>query len=315
MTRLTLACLLALMSCDGDRDRPVPAPHTTVAASATAAPTTTATKRAAPKAAAVPTIASMQLSDATKLRFKATTQGAAPLRVTLAGREQPNPHRQALAYYRLARALGVEVVPTTHHVALPLRALRQLVTKEPAALDLLRREAVINNDGTVTALLEQRIAGVAAGPNDGQVAHWAAVAATLDPIASGEGTLVRDYVTIIALDFLAANVLRQSVLVDEQSKRVYASDNGDAFPGAVSPAALDLVLDRLKPLKRFPRGLRQGLRSFDDDAARATLAAKQQEDQLFGPRQLADLQDRRSTLLSLLESCVLKYGEGRALSL
>jgi hypothetical protein len=316
MRPLALACLLAITSCKADRDRARPAPSVRSTTPQTTASIVATSNSAATRDVDLPTaIRSMQLHDAPRLRFKAVSETDARLRVTLAGREQPNPHRRPLAYFRLSRALDLDVVPATYQAALSFRTLREQLAEQPEALDLLRREAVISNDGTVTALLERHVAGVAAEPNDDRLARLAGIAGSSEPVAAGYAAQVRDYVTIVVLDYLAANVLRSSLMVDDRGRRVYAVDNADAFPGAVTSASLDLVLDRLKAFKRYPRGLRRSLRALDEVAARAALASNRQQDQLFGPRQLADLQDRRAALLTLLESRALQYGDHTAFSL
>ena len=71
----------------------------------------------------------------------------------LATRQHPRPHRQALTFYRLAGALGMTAVAWTAARRVTLSQIARLLAGE--ALDSLKQQALIANDGTVTALVQQ----------------------------------------------------------------------------------------------------------------------------------------------------------------
>lgn len=225
---------------------------------------------------------------------------------TVATHDHPRPHRRPLAYYRLSRALGSSAVPTTVVLRTPLGRLSELLSDEARAY--LTDRAAVANDGTVMLLLVARHDGRPAGEDDFEKLRKAA--ARNNGAAS---KLLTSYVDMLVLDYLSANVLRRGVTFG--GDQLWLTDSSGAFPGFVAAKSLDVLLDALRRVVRFPRDLRQRLGEFDRQTARRTLLPGRFEDQLLGPRQLSDLMERRATLLSLLEARALKYGAESAFSL
>jgi hypothetical protein len=286
-----------------------PAPAPTLA-------TTAAAPRATAEAAPTPAIVSLTVVDAARGELDGASARGERFRVRLATRSEPAPHRRPLACHRLAQALGLDVVPATHRADLGLADLADGLGSARGALRQLEEEAVVGNDGTITALLQAEARGDKVGIAEvGRTARWAALAASPEPVPQAERTLVAGYVAVVVLDYLAANVLRARVFVDVERGKVQAADNESAFPGWVSSGALDTALSRVRPLVRFPAQLRERLRALDSRALAALLDAPRHEDALLGPRQLADYGDRRATLLSLMAARAVQYGESVAFSL
>jgi hypothetical protein len=248
--------------------------------------------------------------------FIGTTGAGQRFVVTLATKGSPRPYRRPLAFYRLAQALAYDQVPVTELRRLGTGEVSQLLRSHPVAQQYLAGRATVANDGTIAALLVSRVPGVEANLADHErLARCARLAASIDPLPPAEATYVSDYVKLLVLDYLAANVQRRTLSIDEHARRIRAIDNGTAFPGYVAPEALDIPLGRLEPLVRFPRDLKTQLGRLDRDSVKQQLVRGRFEDQLLGPRQLTGLAERRATLLTLLESRLLQYGEKVVLSL
>lgn len=253
--------------------------------------------------------------------------GRAPALLLLALAEHPVAYRRSLAFERLARALGMRVVPAA--------VLRRIGTGELGALfagqrdlrDYLALHAAVQNDGTVDALM------FAPGRGDGpgawtlpaghgvtldhslEAETWARWAASPDPHPGENPSLLADYVETLVLDYLAGHVLRRSVHFDDVAQAIHLTDNAAAFPSKVDPRALDVLLSRLRPVARFPRGLQKALLALDRDHARDLLAAGPFETWLVSPRTLVDLDERRKSLLTLISARVAERGEAAVLSL
>jgi len=253
--------------------------------------------------------------------------GSAPALLLLSLAESPVVYRRSLAFERLARGLGARVVPAA--------VLRRIGTGELGALfsgqhdlrDYLARHAAVQNDGTVDALM------FAPGRGDGpsawvvppghdisldhslEAASWARWVASPEPLPGENTSLLADYVEALVLDYLAGNVLRRAVHFDDTSGAILLTDNTTAFPSKVDPRALDVLLARLRPVARFPRGLQRALLALDRDHARDLLAAGAFETWLVPPRTLIDFDERRQSLLTLISARIAERGEAAVLCL
>jgi hypothetical protein len=236
----------------------------------------------------------------------------------------PTAYRAPLAFYRLARALGMRVVPVTVVRALSLDQLGAALDREPEAGALLR-ELRVQNDGTVDVLLASRASASAGSPWDAErgaalevregreVTSWDRWATTLVPAPGEDGALLRDYVEMLVLDYLAANVARRTAT--RSGHALVLTDNGSAFPPHSDGPTLDRMLRRLRAVTRFPRGLRDALAHFDRTRAAATFTGSGFETWLLSPRTLVELDERRAALLTLVEARVAERGAEAVLSL
>lgn len=250
--------------------------------------------------------------------------GTATLSLSLAS--APTAYRRPLAYARLGEALGMHTAPIAverHLGAGEIAALLEAQRQESAAL--LGGRLRVLNDGTVTALLLAPLAGAgwdaaSAARVDARDSHeartWERWAASPEPASDERPGLTRDFVEMLVLDYLAANALRRTVLLDRERGALLLDDNREAFPQTTEPLAVDRLLQRLRPVARFPRGLASALAAFDRERARAVLApAGSFEGWLVSPRTLIELDERRAGLLSLILARAAERGEAAVLSL
>jgi hypothetical protein len=250
--------------------------------------------------------------------------------MNLALEQSPIAHRRSLALARLARRLEMHVVPATIVRRVSTGELGEAFADEPDVQSYLAAHAAIQNDGTVDAVLMAPSGGDESSAwkelsrremeleEMVEARAWSASAMSTEPLPNENKTLVRDYVETLVLDYLSGNVMRRSVLFDETTSTLLLADNDGAFPWKsaynVSRGEARL-LDRLKPIVRFPRTLRDALLRFDRALMRETFTAGAFDSWLLPPRTLVVLDERRATLLTLIQARVDAYGEQAVLSL
>ncbi|WP_437334743.1 hypothetical protein [Sorangium sp. So ce394] len=264
------------------------------------------------------------------LAFGAGVEAAAPREVKVklapAQKKAPLAFRRPVAFYRLARALGAHVVPAATARRIGIGELAALIGREPNGRKLLRRFAVMN-DGTVDALVLAPAPGPP-GPrwvssrrrsvrfdDAPELDVWARWARARSPARGERASILRDYLEVLALDYLAGNGLRKEIVIDVSAGALSLEANASAFPLHVKAHELDRQLDRLVEAARFPRALRDALARFGPEQAAAALRPGGIEDELVPPRALVELEERRQALLSLIEAKIADRGEDAVLSL
>ncbi|WP_437762884.1 hypothetical protein WMF27_43905 [Sorangium sp. So ce281] len=269
-------------------------------------------------------------------RFEATlllgapAEGAAPREVKVklapAQKKAPLAFRRPLAFYRMARALGAHVVPAAAARRFGIGELAALIGREPNARKLLRRLAVMN-DGTVDALVLAPAPGPP-GPrwlsprrrsvrfdDAPELDVWARWARSPSPVRGERAPILRGYLEVLVLDYLAGNGLRKEIVIDVHAGALSLEANASAFPLHVKAHELDRQLGRLVEAARFPRALRDALARFGPEEATAALRPGGIEEELVPPRALVELEERRQALLSLIAAKVADRGEDAVLSL
>jgi hypothetical protein len=235
--------------------------------------------------------------------------------VLLAPRAAQSTHRRALAYARLAGALGFDVAAPVGRRRIGVGELGALT---PAASHpVLERTVAIHNDGTVDALLEaappsgaQRVTMDGAAPRT-----WQRWAASPTPLPGEEPRQLRGWVELLVLDWLAGNAARRGAWLDTRSGRLATFENAAAFPQRYDARATDPALARLREVVRFPTGMHAALRRLDRDTARDLFNHGDFQGWLLPPRSLVALDERRLTLLSLLEARFAEHGRAAVESL
>ncbi|XXX76583.1 hypothetical protein WMF30_53935 [Sorangium sp. So ce134] len=264
------------------------------------------------------------------LAFGAGVEAAAPREVKVklapAQKKAPLAFRRPVAFYRLARALGAHVVPAAAARRIGIGELAALIGREPNGRKLLRRFAVMN-DGTVDALVLAPAPGPP-GPrwvssrrrlvrfdDAPELDVWARWARSRSPARGERASILRDYLEVLALDYLAGNGLRKEIVIDVSAGALSLEANASAFPLHVKAHELDRQLERLVDAARFPRALRDALARFGPEEAAAALRPGGIEDELVPPRALVELEERRQALLSLIQAKIADAGEDAVLSL
>jgi hypothetical protein len=238
--------------------------------------------------------------------------------VRVATRSDPMRFRPYLAFYRLAEALGSQLVPRTEARAVPLRDMLEALRKDPVGLALLRDEMAVVNDGTVTVLVSDIVGGREVDFfTSGEAKTWRVWAEGKQNVPRDRRGLVSGYVETLVLDYLAANAKRTLVTVDADAaaESLHLVENGGAFADRPDLGVLDAVLLQLKRVTRFPKRLVAKLRAFERPQAEAALHGGPFVNWLVASRPLADMLDRRTVILSLVDARAAELGEPAILAL
>lgn len=247
--------------------------------------------------------------------------------MSLALDQHPIAHRRPLAFAEMARALGMSVVPPTTLRHVSTDELGALFEQDTEVRGYLTAHARIQNDGTIDALMTAPSRGDASRAwrlisrrelvleEAPEVRAWAQALASTEPAPGENRALLRDYVEALVLDYLAGNIKRRSVLVDDAGTELMLTENDGAFPIKIVPNAEAHLLDRLKPIVRYPHALRDVLTKFDRRRAQEVLMPGAFDTWLLSPRTLMLIDERRLSLLSLIASRIEEYGERAVLSL
>jgi hypothetical protein len=235
-----------------------------------------------------------------------------PARISFATIDEPHAHRRPLAYSKLARALGAHGVPIAVLRRVGAGELADLLEGQKDARIVMEQRASVQNDGTIDALITT--VGAPASPwsapagreiavhHSAEVEAWSRWALSPSPAPSERTGLLRGYIEMLVLDYLSANVLRRTVIVDDARGSLLLVDNTTAFPLHVDPGALHRILGQLRGCARFPEGLREALSRFDRAGAASALAPSGFDTWLLSPRSLVGLDERRAGLLTLIEA-------------
>ncbi len=254
-------------------------------------------------------------------------QAPARVTLTLALDQSPIAYRRPYAYALLARELGMRVVPATVVRRVTTGELGAFFTNEPDVSTYLAAHASVQNDGTIAALViapsrgeaprawEQVSRRVVVLDEAPEARAWAAWAASSEPATGENAALLRDYVDTLVLDYLSANIMRRSVLLDDAASEILVAENDGAFQPKIDPRAEERLLDRLRPVVRFPRSLRDALNRLTRARARELLTPGDFDEWLVSPRSLMNFDERRVSLLTLIEARVVELGEQAVLSL
>jgi hypothetical protein len=244
---------------------------------------------------------------------------AGEVEVRVATRSDPMRFRAYVAFHRLAVALGSGLVPKTAAFAVPLRELVAALRKDPMGLALLRDEMAVVNDGTVTVLVSEPVAG---GREvdfflSGEAKTWRIWAEGQKNVPRDRRGLVSGYVETLVLDYLAANAKRNLVTVDADAAAasLHLVENGGAFAERPDLGVLDAVLAQLKRVTRFPRHLVGKLRAFERPQAEAALHGGTFVEWLVASRPLTETLERRGAILSLVDARTAELGEAAVLGL
>jgi hypothetical protein len=302
-----------LAACDDKPITPPPPPSTSPAVSTrSAAPAPAAASSARAATTPLSTITALAPADGAELargaHLVATTESGTRLRVTLASKATPLPHPRSLGFYRLAQTLGFTAVPVTEVQRLPLDWLVSRLPSDPAGRRILEA-ALVSHDGSVAALVQELPGEMRRlSLDDPLIERCQTLATSRAPVPAAERALVRAWVEIAVLDYLAANVLRAEGVLADGGRRLLAIDNAGAFPGWISSEALDIPLSRLRPVLHFPADLRGQLRRLDARRVDGEDLRQGYEDRLLGRRDGADLIDRRATVATLVAARASQYG-------
>jgi hypothetical protein len=239
--------------------------------------------------------------------------GPMPCELRMARLSAPRAYRAELSFHHLARALEVDLVPKA--------ALRAVSVGELAALAKGREaraaieQAAVTNDGTVDVLVRLKPRADLHVVSESDRTRWAEWAASPTPVSGEDPKLVASFVIMQVLDYLAGNVARRRALLDEQSGALVLLENDAAFPLHLEAHALDKLITSIRSFRRFPKGMLAALRRLDRPRALAIYSPGAFDTWLLPPRTLIELDERRASVITLIEARIAERDEASVLSL
>ena len=226
--------------------------------------------------------------------------------------------KSEIAAYRLARWLAMPEVPPAVARRISFReirtALHRNVANDQGAIDALRDGILWDPNGAVWGAAIYWIPAMEPFELDARGTRWGSWLAQETPLATGDEERARDVSRMIVFDVRIGNWDRFSggnVHTQPGGGRVFVRDHNAAF-GAPLPRRLrDRLQGYLVRVERFSRDQLLRLRRLDADAVARALAEDpvHEVDALLGPRQTAELLDRRDSILSWVGALSDRYGD------
>jgi hypothetical protein len=237
------------------------------------------------------------------------------VRVIVATKEAPLAPDAPAAWAKLAElAVPGASVPTTLRLV-PLSELSR-------AAEDVRAKALVNNharvlaDGTVAVALlrlpadKLRHVDLGAATNGTIVAGWETKLMTATVPPEPERAVLAAYQSLLAVDYLAGNLIRGPVLLDESASRIVAVEDNDVFSAHGLDGRIGDPLARLSRHMHWSKKLVAELRALSraslDGALRSPRGSL-----LVTPKQVDEIMGRRDALVRT----AVRRGEARALTL
>ncbi len=229
----------------------------------------------------------------------------------------PDGYRHEIAAYRVARLLGLDNVPpaVSRRVSwseIWRRFHEDKLDRRPA----IRKAVLWDEDGTAPGAAIYWVKGMRSVGYE-RTANGKSWLERED-IPRGKEALARDLSTMAIFDFLIGNWDRFSggnLPSDATRTRALLRDNDRAFSAPLLAARYEKLLAGLLRTQRFSRSVVDRLARLDESALRAELALDpgHASAALLTDRQIADVFDRRATVLSHIAALIEERGEASVL--
>ncbi len=242
------------------------------------------------------------------LRMRFGSALAAVLRPKTRG--QPDGALAEVAAYRIAAALGIDVVPPAALRKLPPDDMRRRFSGTPDEWDAIRRTFATEADGQVLGAAiayetDLRSLGLEQPRKRAEWEGWLAQGAEI-PEASR--AMARDLARMMVFDYLIANRERfdDPLRGSPDGTRVLLRNHDTAFPSPVTDAVERRLRGELRKTERFSRSMIAGLAALDRAALEALVRAD--AGPLLDPARVDGVLERRDTILSYVEALADRYG-------
>ncbi len=245
------------------------------------------------------------------LRMRTVARVTAALKVR--SRAVPKGYRHEIAAYRLARRLSLDNVPPAVSRRATWVEIRQRFHED--RLDrrgAVWRAVLWDDDGTAPGAAIYWVKGLRSIPpkTERRWRRWLGGA----EIPESRRPAARDLSNMILFDFLIGNWDRYSggnLSTDPSRLRVLIRDNDRAFSTPLPNGRYRRLLDGLMRTERFSGTVVRSLGALDEATIRAALAEdpSHESDALLSDEQIADLLDRKATILSYIAALVDERGE------
>jgi len=245
------------------------------------------------------------------LRMRTVERVTAALKVRT--QEIQRGYQHEIAAYRIGRLLGLDNVPPAVYRRATWDEIRQRFHDD--MLDQrgsVRRAVLWDDDGSVPGAAIYWVKGMRSVGLENK-ARWKSWVRDGE-IPQSKATLARDLSTMVVFDFLIGNWDRFSggnLPTDQSRERALLRDNDRSFSTPLLERRYERLLDGLTDTERFSKGLIRHLAALDEASIRAELARdpSHEAEPLLSGAQIADVLDRRSTILSYVAALIEEHGE------
>jgi hypothetical protein len=251
------------------------------------------------------------------VRFKSAVEAA--FKATTGNR--PHGPASEVAAYRLGRCLGLDSVPPAVSREIPAAQIHALLDpKYEARWPEIRERMGVAEDGMVRGAAIYWIPVLADLGVDRQrglrlLHEWLRTGGELK---DEKRSLAASLSTMLGFDYLIGNFDRWSgdnVLGNPQAGVVYIRDHDQAFPLGLGEHLHRRMLHDLLLAERFSRRFHASVQRLERRCLERELARDPEgrQGRLLNERQVADLMDRRQTLLSHIDALISEHGEHEVL--
>jgi hypothetical protein len=249
------------------------------------------------------------------LRMRTVERVTAALKVR--SHQLQHGYQSEIAAYRIGRLLGLDNVPPAIYRRASWDEIRRRFHKDTLdRRDSVRRAVLWDDDGSVPGAAIYWIKGLRymEAENEGSWRSWLRGG----EIPSSKTTLARDLSTMVVFDFLIGNWDRFSggnLSIDASGRRAYLRDNDRSFSTPLPERQYQKLLDRLTRTERFSETMFRRLMALDEAAIGAELARdpSHEANPILSDAQIADVLDRRATILSHIAALIEERGAEQVL--
>lgn len=254
-------------------------------------------------------------------RWVAELDRKPPLRawLTVSTRERPLDARARGAHARISELLAPGLAAPT---VLRSMTVKELVdAADPATRSAVQKKARVLANGTVEVALSLapadhllRVELPELGP-EARVTSWETALGGRAAVPEREAPTLAAYQALLAVDYVAGNLIRRAVHLHEKSGRLTAAEDNEAFSMRPREGALSDGLTRLSRHMTYSKKLYDRLGSLDRAALEKALRWGDPETLLSTPKQVDEALDRARAIRRLMDQRVKQRTEPQALAL
>jgi len=245
------------------------------------------------------------------LRMRTVAHVTAALRIR--SREVQRGYQHEIAAYRISRLLGLDNVPPAVYRRATWKEIRQRFHED--MLDrrgAIRRAVLWNEDGSAPGAAIYWVKGLRSAGLENR-ARWQGWLRDAE-VPKGKAALARDLSTMVVFDFVIGNWDRFSggnLPTDTNRQRAFLRDNDRSFSTPLLERRYDKLLDGLTRTERFSKDMVRHLAVLDEASIQSELARDPSHaaNPLLNDAQIADVLDRRATVLSYIAALIEEHGE------